>query len=162
MASTPTTSSRRARSPIPSRLQELEEENRSLHQETFLKLDNQTYSLDHHLEDPLSRCWEDTAPKTHQNYCDPIGYVASYMLFREALYWSAVSHVDAGLENMNDTAHAELERREEFCRYCGGRLRLGYHFTCHICGETYCYIHMARHSRAHAPRPVEPGQIYAR
>jgi len=62
---------------------------------------------------------------------------------------------------MSETTHAET-RREAFCQYCGGRLYLGFHFSCHVCGETYCYIHMDRHSRAHAPRPLEHGQLYAR
>lgn len=51
---------------------------------------------------------------------------------------------------MSETTHARFDR-EAFCQYCGGRLQLGYHFTCHICGDAYCYIHMARHARAHAP-----------
>jgi hypothetical protein len=24
-----------------------------------------------------------------------------------------------------------------------------YHYTCHICGATYCYIHITKHARAH-------------
>ena len=35
------------------------------------------------------------------------------------------------------------------CRFCGLALGREYYFTCHICGATYCYIHMWRHSRAH-------------
>ncbi|MDA4116926.1 MAG: hypothetical protein OK455_01095 [Thaumarchaeota archaeon] len=42
-------------------------------------------------------------------------------------------------------------KREAYCRYCGGKLNLGYNFTCHVCGETYCYIHLSRHSGAHTP-----------
>ena len=60
---------------------------------------------------------------------------------------------NAGLEQvgreMSEATHAQF-KRETFCQYCGRRLHLGYHFECHICGEAYCYIHMARHSRAHA------------
>ncbi|MDA4132970.1 MAG: hypothetical protein OK454_07580, partial [Thaumarchaeota archaeon] len=33
---------------------------------------------------------------------------------------------------------------------CGGKFDLGYHYTCHTCGDTYCYIHMSRHMRAHS------------
>ena len=44
------------------------------------------------------------------------------------------------------------EQKRTYCEYCGGRLDLGYYFTCHICEKTYCYVHMTRHSRAH-PRP---------
>lgn len=61
---------------------------------------------------------------------------------------------------MSEAAHAQFNC-ETFCRYCGGKLRLGYHFTCHVCGDAYCYIHMARHTRAHSPPPVT-GQVYAR
>jgi hypothetical protein len=61
---------------------------------------------------------------------------------------------------MSETTHAQFNR-ETSCQYCGGRLQLGYHFTCHICGDAYCYIHMAKHARAHAPRPVSE-QVYAR
>jgi len=35
---------------------------------------------------------------------------------------------------MSETTHAQ-SRRVTFCQYCGGKLHLGYHFTCHICGE---------------------------
>ncbi len=69
----------------------------------------------------------------------------------------------AGLESvgseMSGTAHAQVDR-ETFCQYCGGRLHLGYHFECHICGDAYCYIHMARHSRAHSLGRL-PQQVYA-
>ena len=50
---------------------------------------------------------------------------------------------------MSETTHEE-SKREAFCQFCGGRLNLGFHYTCHLCGEAYCYIHMTRHSRAHA------------
>jgi hypothetical protein len=61
---------------------------------------------------------------------------------------------------MSETTHAQ-SKRETFCQYCGGKLHLGYHFTCHICGDAYCYIHMARHARAHAPQPVSE-RVFAR
>ncbi len=54
---------------------------------------------------------------------------------------------------MSETAHAKLDT-ESFCQYCGGRLHLGYHFSCHVCGDSYCYIHMSRHARAHSRQPV--------
>jgi len=60
---------------------------------------------------------------------------------------------------MSETTHAEVSR-ESFCEYCGGKLRLGFNFICHVCGGTYCYIHMTKHSRAH-PRQRLPDQIYA-
>jgi hypothetical protein len=40
------------------------------------------------------------------------------------------------------------------CHFCGAAFDLGYHYTCHICEATYCYIHMSRHAKAH---PQEPG-----
>ena len=61
---------------------------------------------------------------------------------------------------MSETTHAQF-KRETSCQYCGGKLNLGYHFTCHICGDAYCYVHMARHARAHAPRQVSE-KVYAR
>lgn len=61
---------------------------------------------------------------------------------------------------MSETTHAE-SRRESFCQYCGGKLQLGYHFKCHVCGDAYCYIHMGRHARAHS-REVVPERVYAR
>jgi hypothetical protein len=60
---------------------------------------------------------------------------------------------------MSETTNAQFNR-ETFCQYCRGKLHLGYHFTCHICGDAYCYIHMAKHARAHAPRPVSE-RVYA-
>ena len=53
---------------------------------------------------------------------------------------------------MSETTHAQTKRSTAFCQYCGGKLNLGYFYKCHVCGETYCYIHMTRHSRAHTPR----------
>jgi len=35
------------------------------------------------------------------------------------------------------------------CNFCMKMLRKEYYYTCHICGATYCYIHMTKHSRAH-------------
>jgi hypothetical protein len=43
-------------------------------------------------------------------------------------------------------------KEEVFCQYCGAKFNSGYHFTCHTCGESYCYIHMHRHDNAH-PKP---------
>ena len=54
-------------------------------------------------------------------------------------------------DDVSETTHAQIHR-DAFCQYCGGRLNLGYHFACHLCGESYCYIHMTRHSRAHSSR----------
>ena len=48
-----------------------------------------------------------------------------------------------------DASKAETQD-EPTCRFCGGKFDLGYHFLCHTCGATYCYIHMGRHARAHS------------
>jgi len=65
---------------------------------------------------------------------------------------------------MSETTHANFTRAAS-CQYCGGRLNLGYHFMCHVCGTAYCYIHMAKHERAHAksvfPKSVAD-QVYAK
>jgi hypothetical protein len=36
------------------------------------------------------------------------------------------------------------------CRHCGGVLDgFGFHYTCHLCGARYCFVHMSKHDRAH-------------
>lgn len=45
-------------------------------------------------------------------------------------------------------------RHQNRCSFCGARLSLGYHFTCHLCGAAYCYVHMSRHDTSHA-RPAK-------
>ena len=35
------------------------------------------------------------------------------------------------------------------CNFCGKLLGREYYFKCHVCGATYCYIHIPKHSRAH-------------
>lgn len=35
------------------------------------------------------------------------------------------------------------------CSFCGKTLGKEYFFSCHVCGATYCYIHMYRHGKAH-------------
>ncbi|MDG6909291.1 MAG: hypothetical protein JRN08_02885 [Nitrososphaerota archaeon] len=27
------------------------------------------------------------------------------------------------------------------CGVCGRKLAVGFHFTCHVCGESFCYAH---------------------
>jgi hypothetical protein len=44
---------------------------------------------------------------------------------------------------------ATEQKHQNRCSFCGAKLSLGYHFSCHFCGEDYCYIHMSRHDRAH-------------
>ena len=42
------------------------------------------------------------------------------------------------------------------CRHCGGVLDgFGFHYTCHLCGARYCFVHMRRHERAHPKTAME-------
>jgi hypothetical protein len=50
-----------------------------------------------------------------------------------------------------DTSRERETQDVPVCRFCGGELDLGYHYTCHICDAAYCYTHMSRHMRAHSP-----------
>lgn len=88
--------------------------------------------------------------------------MSNYRVIRKVLYFIRNSD-SAALEaelKMSEATHAET-KRETFCQYCGGKLTSGYHFTCHVCGDAYCYIHMTRHRRAHA-RQASPEHVYAR
>jgi hypothetical protein len=58
-------------------------------------------------------------------------------------------------------ATSTQSKREAYCHYCGGRLNLGYHFTCHVCGEAYCYIHLSRHSGAHTSQ-IDSRQVHVK
>jgi len=35
------------------------------------------------------------------------------------------------------------------CLYCGWRLDTEFHYTCHICGAVYCFVHMQEHTKKH-------------
>ena len=49
----------------------------------------------------------------------------------------------------------EVLEQAPHCGYCGGLIdRRGFHYTCHVCGSTYCYIHMHRHRGAHPLPPA--------
>jgi hypothetical protein len=62
----------------------------------------------------------------------------------------------------NPTEERESEA-EPACKFCRGRFDVGYHFTCHTCGATYCYVHMSRHLGAHGlPNQQEPRILTAR
>ena len=62
---------------------------------------------------------------------------------------------------MSETTHEGIGHHA-FCQYCGGKVQLGFYFTCHVCGDVYCYIHMSRHSKAHAPQAErQPTHVYA-
>jgi hypothetical protein len=45
------------------------------------------------------------------------------------------------------------QAHETHCVYCGSKLNLGYHFTCHVCRSAYCFIHMSKHDSTH-PRSM--------
>jgi hypothetical protein len=44
----------------------------------------------------------------------------------------------------------------DYCAHCGRNLWAGYRWQCHLCGETYCYAHMTRHSKHTAERISVP------
>jgi hypothetical protein len=43
----------------------------------------------------------------------------------------------------------QVEEKASHCAYCGEKLVLGYWWTCHTCGATYCFVHMTKHRNAH-------------
>jgi hypothetical protein len=47
------------------------------------------------------------------------------------------------------------ETKVAHCAFCGQRLNLGFFFMCHLCGSTYCYIHMGRHGSNHSKKREE-------
>jgi hypothetical protein len=45
------------------------------------------------------------------------------------------------------------------CGVCGRKLGIGFYFSCHICGNTYCYAHAPTkcdHVKAKQPPPKAP------
>ena len=46
-------------------------------------------------------------------------------------------------------------RKSPTCLFCCRILRREYYFTCHVCGATYCYIHLAKHHGAHQQKFTE-------
>ena len=44
-----------------------------------------------------------------------------------------------------ETGNPDMQK----CNFCMRVLGKQYHYICHICGATYCYIHMTKHARAH-------------
>jgi len=47
-----------------------------------------------------------------------------------------------------------MEDEPVACRLCGRMLGVAFHFTCHVCGAAYCYVHMpdrCSHIRIKAP-----------
>jgi hypothetical protein len=54
-----------------------------------------------------------------------------------------------------DASREAQTHTEPTCHFCGGKFDMGYHYTCHTCGATYCYIHMNRHMRAHGQNSLQ-------
>jgi hypothetical protein len=54
------------------------------------------------------------------------------------------------VKSLIKSADTDLSR-EIKCNFCGRKLGdLGYYYiTCHACGDSYCYVHMERHTTAH-------------
>jgi hypothetical protein len=52
---------------------------------------------------------------------------------------------------MNPMYPEAATKKVTTCAFCGRLLGREYFFTCHVCGATYCYIHLSRHNRAHKP-----------
>ena len=45
------------------------------------------------------------------------------------------------------------------CEVCGRKLAVGFHFTCHVCGASYCYAHApakCAHSKLRRPAQKSP------
>jgi len=41
------------------------------------------------------------------------------------------------------------------CGVCGRKLGVGFYFSCHVCGATYCYAHAPQKcTHANAKRPL--------
>ncbi len=48
------------------------------------------------------------------------------------------------------------------CGLCGRKLGVGFYYTCHICGRTYCYAHIpskCTHRAMVDPSPMLPQRI---
>jgi len=39
------------------------------------------------------------------------------------------------------------------CEHCGRKMWGGYRWACHLCGATYCYVHIGRHAK-HVTSPM--------
>ena len=37
---------------------------------------------------------------------------------------------------------SQTQRPAPTCTTCGRKLGVGFYFTCHVCGRTYCYAHI--------------------
>jgi len=52
---------------------------------------------------------------------------------------------------MSSTYPETSAARVAKCNFCSKVLGREYYFTCHVCGATYCYIHLTKHARSHRP-----------
>ena len=62
---------------------------------------------------------------------------------------------------MSNDLYPESKHDATSCSFCGKTLGKEYFFTCHVCGATYCYIHMYRHGKAHRPQAADTTPIVA-
>ena len=53
------------------------------------------------------------------------------------------------MRKMSSTYSESGSAKVASCNFCRRILGKEYYYRCHFCGATYCYIHMAKHSRAH-------------
>ena len=37
---------------------------------------------------------------------------------------------------------SQTQKPAPTCTMCGRKLGVGFYFTCHVCGRTYCYAHI--------------------
>ena len=55
-----------------------------------------------------------------------------------------------------------IEAEAPTCGVCGRKLAVGFHFTCHICGNSYCYAHapvQCTHAKATRPSQIPRTRI---
>ena len=55
--------------------------------------------------------------------------------------------VEGGSEKMYAAMAEVIEIA--FCAICGQDLEATSHFTCHLCGASYCHTHTSKHLNAH-------------
>lgn len=54
---------------------------------------------------------------------------------------------------------SEEQRTAPTCGVCGRKLGVGFYFTCHVCGATFCYAHTPQkcsHAKARQPNVKVP------
>ena len=51
---------------------------------------------------------------------------------------------------------SQAQKTAPTCGLCGRSLGVGFYYTCHVCGATYCYAHSPSkcdHHKVHLPPP---------